>query len=46
MVTLIFIIRVKMAQQNKNICASLIMKIMNVNNGCECEIGDELKKGD
>ncbi len=35
-----------MAQQNMNICASLIMKIMNVNNGFECEIGDELKKGD
>ena len=35
-----------MVQQNMNIHASLIMKIMNVNNGFECEIGDELKKGD
>ena len=26
-----------------NIPASLIIKIMNVNNSCECEIGDELK---
>ena len=34
-----------MVQQNMNICANLIMKIMNVNNGCECEIGDELKEG-
>ncbi len=35
-----------MVQQNMNIPASLIIKIMNVNNSCECEIGDELKKGD
>ena len=46
MVTLISIIRAKMIQTNMNIHASLIMKIMNVNNGFECEIGDELKKGD
>jgi len=31
MVTLIFIIRVKMAQQNMNILVGLIVKIMNVN---------------
>ncbi len=35
-----------MVQQNMNIHVSLRMKIMNVINSCECEIGDELKKGD
>ena len=35
-----------MIQQNMSILAGLKMKIMNVINSCECEIGDELKKGD